>query len=428
MHSAPGLAEIPPDGPLPQSLRAPAEQSLRLDHHARSGRHERHLRAPPTRPPAQLCHPSAEEHGADLRAIQEQLGHASLPQLSATPMSTRLICLPFTAPRTRWRGRKRKTDRPSGSDLAMLGVCRTPHRPGTAGNSNRLHKFAKEGNYYGILGVAPGADGAKIQAAYYQLSRDWHPDRHFRRKLGDDAARIEFIFVNITKAYKVLSDEDARRRYHRDNKEMISLARAKQNDAEPGSQAQRGPVRRPRPPVRSGPAVGSGQQRSAPLANASRRSGRFGLAMKRLREQVKGRSSRARRYFEQGQKDYNAGEISKAVSSLHLAVQFDSENKEYRALYELARSEASSSLSVQYTQAGESAESFQNYKEAMFNYERACEQNPEDGPPLPPRRAGAEDRARPAQSADSSSTGRDQVPQRTSRFGSLWLISTPSLG
>ena len=53
----------------------------------------------------------------------------------------------------------------------------------------------------------------------------------------------------------------------------------------------------------------------------------------------------------------------------------------------LARSEASSSLSVQYTQAGESAESFQNYKEAMFNYERACEQNPEDG--LPPLRLAA---------------------------------------
>ena len=55
---------------------------------------------------------------------------------------------------------------------------------------NRLHKLAKEGNYYSILGIRPGADGAKIQAAYYRLSRDWHPDRHFRRKLGDDAARI----------------------------------------------------------------------------------------------------------------------------------------------------------------------------------------------------------------------------------------------
>ena len=247
---------------------------------------------------------------------------------------------------------------------------------------NRLHKLAKEGNYYGILGVAPGADGSKIQAAYYQLSRDWHPDRHFRRKLGDDAARIECIFVNITKAYKVLSDEDARRRYHRDNKEMISLARAKQHDADREARRKRAREKaaatgeeRPRRRKRTA------EERAARERIAQKRADPRARAMKRLREQVKGRSSRARRYFEQGQKDYNAGEISKAVSSLHLAVQFDSENKEYRALYELARSEASSSLSVQYTQAGESAESFQNYKEAMFNYERACEQNPEDGLP-----------------------------------------------
>ena len=248
---------------------------------------------------------------------------------------------------------------------------------------NRLQKFAKEGNYYGILGLRPGADAAKIQAAYYQLSRDWHPDRHFRRKLGDDTERIEFVFVNITKAYKVLSDEDARRRYHRDNKEMIALARAEHRDDEERERRRRArakaraegqdrPRRRKRTPEERAERERIAQKRADPRARA----------IKRLREQVKGRSSRARRYFEQGQKDYNAGEIAKALSSLHLAVQFDGENSEYRALYELARSEASSSRSVQYVQAGESAESFQNYKEAMFNYQRACEQNPEDGLPF----------------------------------------------
>ena len=248
---------------------------------------------------------------------------------------------------------------------------------------NRLHSLAKEGNYYGILGVAPGADGAKIQAAYYQLSRDWHPDRHFRRKLGEDLARIEFVFVTITKAYKVLSNEETRRRYHRDNKEMVALVRAEQQDAErearrkrarekARAEGQEGPRRKKR----------TAEERAARERIARKRADPRARAMKKLRDQVKGRSSRARRYFNQGQEDYNAGNISKAVSSLHLAVQFEPNNAEYRALYELARSQASSSLSVQYTQAGESAESFQNYKEAMFNYERACEQNPEDGLPF----------------------------------------------
>jgi tetratricopeptide (TPR) repeat protein len=247
---------------------------------------------------------------------------------------------------------------------------------------NRLHKFAKTSNYYGILGISPGADASKIQAAYYQLSRDWHPDRHFRRKLGDDASRIEFVFVNITKAYKVLSDADARRRYHRDNKEIVALARAEEQDAERIARKKKARAKakaegeeRPRKRKRTA------EERASRERIARKRADPRARAIKQLREQVKGRSSRARRYFKQGQEDYDSGDIAKAVSSLHLAVQFDPQNAEYRALYELARSEASSSLSVQYIQAGESAESFQNYKEAMFNYERACEQNPEDGLP-----------------------------------------------
>ena len=96
---------------------------------------------------------------------------------------------------------------------------------------------------------------------------------------------------------------------------------------------------------------------------------------------MKGQSSRAQRYYEQGKVDYEAGNATKAVSSLHLACQFDKDNAEYRALYGLAKAEVSATMAVQFVQAGESAESFQNYKEAMYNYERACEQNPKDGLP-----------------------------------------------
>ena len=70
-----------------------------------------------------------------------------------------------------------------------------------------------------------------------------------------------------------------------------------------------------------------GQRRADPRARA----------LKKLREKARGRTSRARRYFKQGQEDYESGNISKAVSSLHLAVQFEPQNAEYRALYELAR-------------------------------------------------------------------------------------------
>jgi curved DNA-binding protein CbpA len=243
----------------------------------------------------------------------------------------------------------------------------------------RLHQHAKDGDHYGLLGLSPDAESAKIQAAYYQLSREWHPDRHFRKDLGDMAPKLEFVFVQITKAYKTLSDDDARRRYHRDNKALITVAREQAQTARARVQAERSEPtdaetkrrKRKRTP----------EERAARERMSQRRADPRARALKKLREKARGRTSRARRYFKQGQEDYESGNISKAVSSLHLAVQFEPQNAEYRALYELARSEASSSLSVQFVQAGESAESFQNYREAMHNYERACDQNPDDGLP-----------------------------------------------
>jgi tetratricopeptide (TPR) repeat protein len=240
----------------------------------------------------------------------------------------------------------------------------------------RLHAFARDGNYYSLLGVTPDADQATIQEAYYQLSRDWHPDRHFRRGLGEDAQKVEVVFVQITKAYKVLGSADTRRRYHRDNKAMISQARETTRavpNPEPKADApERKRRKRPR----------TAAEKTVQERIANKRKDPRARALKQLREQVKERSTRARRYFKQGQEDYTAGNVSKAVSSLHLAVQFDPKNSEYRALYELARTEASSSMAVQFVQAGESAENFGKLQEAMHNYQRACEQNPDDGLPF----------------------------------------------
>jgi len=244
---------------------------------------------------------------------------------------------------------------------------------------DRLHQHAKEGNHFGMLGVSPDGDAATVQAAYYQLSREWHPDRHFRRELGPYKEKLEFVFVHITKAYKTLSDPDQRRRYERDNKAIVAMAREDAKSPRVTKSAEAPAPRKKR------------RRKLTPEERAARERARERMARKKmdprtralhkLREQARGRNSRAKRYFDQGQADYQEGNIAKAVSSLHLACQFDETNKEYRALYELARSEASSSASVQFMQAGESAESFQNFKEAMHHYQRACDQNPADGLP-----------------------------------------------
>ena len=251
---------------------------------------------------------------------------------------------------------------------------------------DRLHTFAKNSDYYQLLGMAPDATAEAITAAYYQMSRDWHPDRHYRRDLGDYRPKLEVIFINITKAYKTLSDPDQRRRYNRDNKALVEIARKDIKSSKKKDSRKKPTPDQVDPETLRKRKMRRARQMAERKAAQERMNQKRGdsrtRAIKKLRAQARGQNERARRYFEQGKKDYDEGNISKAVSSLHLAAQFDKENREYRALYELARSEASQSAAVQAVQSGESAESFQNYKEAMHHYQRACDMDPDDGLPF----------------------------------------------
>ena len=64
--------------------------------------------------------------------------------------------------------------------------------------------------YAEILGVAPDADGKAIKTAYRALSRDFHPDRYFRKQIGGYKARLEAIFKKVLEAYELLSDPETR--------------------------------------------------------------------------------------------------------------------------------------------------------------------------------------------------------------------------
>ena len=64
--------------------------------------------------------------------------------------------------------------------------------------------------YHEILGVERNADAKTIKRAYFALSKEFHPDRYFRKDIGAYEKRLQTIFKRILEAHELLSDPTVR--------------------------------------------------------------------------------------------------------------------------------------------------------------------------------------------------------------------------
>ncbi|XGW16808.1 hypothetical protein V3C99_001895 [Haemonchus contortus] len=63
-------------------------------------------------------------------------------------------------------------------------------------------------DYYAVLGVKPGASAKEIKAAFYSLSKKYHPDRN-----RDNQAEAASKFHQVSLAYEVLGSDEKRKMY-----------------------------------------------------------------------------------------------------------------------------------------------------------------------------------------------------------------------
>ncbi len=70
-------------------------------------------------------------------------------------------------------------------------------------------------DHYQVLGLARDADKGAIRTAYFQLSKVFHPDTMFRKRLGSYKGKMEAIFHRLTEAYEVLGKKRGRDEYDR---------------------------------------------------------------------------------------------------------------------------------------------------------------------------------------------------------------------
>jgi tetratricopeptide (TPR) repeat protein len=62
--------------------------------------------------------------------------------------------------------------------------------------------------YHELLGVPVGADAKAVKRAYFKLSKEFHPDRYFRKQIGPYTRRLERIFKKVLEAHEILSDPE----------------------------------------------------------------------------------------------------------------------------------------------------------------------------------------------------------------------------
>jgi curved DNA-binding protein CbpA len=165
-----------------------------------------------------------------------------------------------------------------------------------------------QASYHDILGVGKGSDPREIKRAYFRLSKRFHPDRYFRRSLGDHAARLDRIFKHVALAYELLSDPATRTELERGMEEAPPPAAAA------GEAAAEGP---PAP---------AGYRAPSRMENLERLRKRFKMPAKVLTE----RRFRARQFHDSARVAAHGKRWLEAAASARLAIAFDPWTPTYR--------------------------------------------------------------------------------------------------
>ncbi len=88
-----------------------------------------------------------------------------------------------------------------------------------------LHR-ADRLNHYELLGVAVDAERAEIRTAYFALSKVFHPDAYYGKRLGSFKAKMEVVFRQVTDAYEAIGRPKKRAAYDRYLKQSIAVSAA----------------------------------------------------------------------------------------------------------------------------------------------------------------------------------------------------------
>jgi curved DNA-binding protein CbpA len=183
--------------------------------------------------------------------------------------------------------------------------------------------------YHELLGVPRGSDPKVVKRAYFKLSKEFHPDRYFRREIGDYTARLERIFKKVLEAHEMLSDPDLCQVENQPSVDVppppVDAAQVPKKSAAPETPAQDGP------PAREA-------EKARPVSKLERLRQR--MPFKIDPKVILARRAKADDIFRSAMLSQRSGRRQEAESSIRIAISFDPNRAEFKEALGALRLEA----------------------------------------------------------------------------------------
>ena len=197
--------------------------------------------------------------------------------------------------------------------------------------------------YHELLGVPVGADPKTVKRAYFKLSKEFHPDRYFRKQIGPYTQRLERIFKKVLEAHEILSDPELCQVQNQQDGSMpeavdVVAAAAATHVASPETLRDPSSVpvggrsgvdpRSPAPAPQTPTPTPEIRPESKPLSKLDRLRQR--MPFKIDHAAMAARRARALEIFRAAEASLEAGRLNEAEAGIRIAITFDPARAEFK--------------------------------------------------------------------------------------------------
>jgi curved DNA-binding protein CbpA len=167
--------------------------------------------------------------------------------------------------------------------------------------------------YHELLDVPRGSEPKVVKRAYFKLSKEFHPDRYFRKEIGVYVQRLERIFKKVLEAHEMLSDPDLCQVENQQDSAQ-AMEESASAPASPSESADESAVPIPEEPK--------------PLTKLERLRQRMPFRIDQAA--IVARREKAQEIFRAAELSMNAGRLSEAEASIRIAISFDPARSEFK--------------------------------------------------------------------------------------------------